>query len=263
MKRITIIITQRGHVDKFINFIEELVASTQDPASIEILVAIDDDDQEFLSAYGSLEQKYMFFSLKFFVVKQSEHFSKDYWNFLAKKAAGRFIIPICCENKILTAHWDQIIWDKMGEAARQFGDDYLLGLTKDNIKRRCEDPIYPNFSCHPVISRQFVSEMGYFFDERYWCWGADQAAALLFRTLSALIDQWRLVSLVDVKIYDYNSMHTTDETDPVKLEQMRQADKGYQKQLRISQEHPCSLQPEDFEIEANKIIQLIKAKENS
>jgi hypothetical protein len=255
--KLSVIIAQRGHPEKFEAFMKELRDITETPSSVEVLVVIDDNDTEFLAVYKDIEPRFPDFSLKFYVVPQTDHHSKEYWNFLAKKACGRWIIPVCCDNKIHTQGWDKIICEKMDSASKQFGDDFLIGLTKDNIKRRNEDPVFPNFSCHPVMSRQYVEKMGYMFDERYYTWGTDQAAAILFRKLAEMTGQWRLVSIMDVQIYDYNSMHTTDETDPKKLEKMRLADASYQKHIRIAKEHPCNLQPKDYEIEARKIMGFI------
>jgi len=39
---------------------------------------------------------------------------------------------------------------------------------------------------------------------------------------------------------------------------MRLADASYQKHIRIAKEHPCSLKPHDYEIEAKKIMGFIK-----
>jgi hypothetical protein len=255
---LSVIIAQRGHPEKLSGFMEDLIGLTSDPASVEVLVVIDDNDPDMLSMYKALEQRFEQFSMKFHIVKQSDHHSKNYWNFLARKARGRWIIPICCDNKIHTNHWDKIICDKMEQAALKFGDDFLIGLTKDNIKRPGEDPAFPSFSCHPVFSKEYVEKMGYMFDERYYTWGTDQAASKLFRKLAEMSGQWRFASIVDVQIYDYNSIHTTDETDPKKLEAMRQADASYQKHVRITREHPCTLKPSDYETEAMKIMRFIK-----
>lgn len=256
--KLTAIIAQRGHPEKLFTFMEELIRITHDPASVEVLVVIDDNDPELIGVHKIFQDRFKQFSLKFHIVPQSEHQSKDYWNYLAKRARGRWIIPICCDNKIHTDKWDKVICDKMEQAALKFGDDFLIGLTKDNIKRRNEDPVFPNFSCHPVMSKEYVEKMGHMFDERYYTWGTDQAAAKLFRKLAEMTGQWRLVSIMDVQIYDYNSMHTTDETNPKKLDAMRLADASYQKHIRIAKEHPCNLQPADYAIEAKKIMGFIR-----
>jgi len=258
MKKISVLLTQRGQPEKISSMLSDIFFNIYEPDSVEFLIAVDDDDQDILRVYKTIETSFSPLKVKFFIVKQSEHFTKDYWNFLAKQAEGRFLFSIACDNKFLTRHWDKIIYEKMDNASKKFGDNFICGLTKDNIKRHGEDPNYPNFSCHPVLSKEYVAKMGYFYDERYWTWGSDQAVAILYRELSKMINEWRLVSIMDVQIYDYNSMHTTDETDPVKLEAMRIADKGYQKNLRISQEHSCDLKKEDYQKEAQKIIDFIK-----
>jgi len=258
MKKISILLTQRGSPEKLNAFMDELVSLTTETGSVEMVIAVDDNDDELLTAYPGIVKSHESILTRVFIVKQSEHFTKDYWNFLAKQAQGRFILTVACDNKMFPQGWDEIIWKKMDAASKAFGDDFVCGLTKDNIRRTGENPVYPIFSCHPVLSKTHVDVLGYFYDERYWSWGSDQAVALLYRRLGKLLGQMRLVSIMDVLIYDYNSVHTTTETDPDKLEQMRQADRGYQKHLRISQEHPCDLKIEDYEFEALKIINYLK-----
>lgn len=253
---ISIIIAQRGHPEKLRSFLCDVVRQSYDMNNVDVLVAIDDDDHNMVHESKDIGRIFDF--VKFYVVKQSDHHSKDYWNFLAKKAEGRWIIPICCDNRIETEHWDNILMEKMSAGADAVGDDIIMGLTKDNLVRTKEDPVYPNFSCHPVMSRQYVQHMGYMFDERYWTWGTDQVAAKLFYLVTKMLRQQRVISLMDVKVYDYNTVHTSHETDPAILEKLRQADSGYMKNLRISQEHPFSITRQQLEEEARKVVQIIR-----
>jgi hypothetical protein len=260
MIKITVILPARGQIDKFERMMASFVRTTRTPNDVEILIAIDDDDPVFMSQSSELEEKYHNFNLRFIICKPSEHFTKDYWNVLARLAKGRWIFPIACDHEVITPKWDRILVQEMERRAESIGDDIIHGLIKDNIKRTNEDPLYPNFSCHPVQSKEHVEVMGYFFDERYWAWGPDQAVSWLYRALCKLTGENRLVSLMGVEIVTHDSIHTTTETDPDKLEEMRRNDKNFQKFCRIEREHPCTLTTEDYLNEALKLREYIKEK---
>lgn len=254
---LSIIIAARRDHFKLFKLFHNIVMQSENPSNIEVLVVIDDDDIELLKWTQHFIKTEKRFYLSIFIVKQSEHFTKDYWNFLAKKASGRWIIPLACDVKILTKGWDEIVIRKMGEHAATLKDDFILGLTRDNLRRDGEDALYPHFSCFPVISKMQVDKLGYFFDERDYAWGSDQNICSLYKVLEKLTGEKRIVSLVEVKIHATDSIHTTQETDEKKLESMRIADKSYQKFLRIQQEHPFTMTEKDMRIEARKIIALI------
>lgn len=266
MKNITVIFTVREHVKSFEETIESFTTNAFNPNNIEFLVAIDDDDKPMLDIVSDFETIYEKFSMKFFICQRSEHFTKDYWNMLAKKAQGRFILPSACDQKMMTKHWDKKIYDKMEDASKKYKDDILHGLIKDNIRRNGEDPRYPNFSCNPVLSKKHVEVLGYFFDERYWSWGSDQAVTNLYKHLWSITKEWRLVSLVDVEIFTFNSPHVVPDWMTEKdVAEMKANDKGFQLHNRIAQEHPCDLDKVEikdllYDLEAEKLKRYILNK---
>ena len=253
MKKLSVIFPARSNIAAMYNRMNNIIAMTDDHDGIEVLCAIDTDDEVFVDLKDHLEKKFAKINLKFFVVQRSEHFTKDYWNFLAKQANGRFIVVGGLDCQIMTKRWDEIIYRKMSKYADIAGDDLVHGLLKDGIKREGENALYPNFSCNPVVSKKHVEVLGYLFDERYWCWGSDQAVTYIYKMFSDILHQRRIVSITNVEILAENSMHTTKETDEAKLEIMRQLDRGYQHNLRINQEHPYTMTIEDALVEAEKL----------
>jgi hypothetical protein len=262
MKKLSLILPVRENLKAFYDLMYNISFKTLNLKDIEILVAIDYDDEIFMDCIDLLKRKFGTLDLQFFPVSRSDHFTKDYWSFLAKKARGRFIIPIALGCQINTPSWDNIVYKKMDEYAREVGDDIIHGLIKDNIRRTGEDPLYPNFSCHPVLSKEHVDALGYFFDERYWAWGSDQAVTIVYKELFKFLKQRRIVSLIDVEIVAVNSIHTSGETDETKLKIMRELDRGYQHFLRIDQEHQYSMTPQDAKAEAIKLFSYITNKRN-
>lgn len=263
MKNLSFILPARGNLKAFYELMHNIVEKTKEPQNLEVLAAIDFDDEVFMDFFPDLERKFEKVGLKFFPRERSEYFTRDYWNFLAKKSEGRFIIPIALGCLITTQEWDVKVYNKMDEYSKVVGDDIIHGLIKDNIRRTGECPIYPHFSCHPVVSKEHVDVLGYFFDERYWAWGCDPAVTIVYKSLTEMRKQRRIVSCTDVEIIALNSIHTTKETNEDVLKVMRSLDKGYQFFLKISQEHPYSMTQEEADIEARKLVVYINNKRGS
>jgi hypothetical protein len=246
------------------NTLNNIRAMTVDPHEIEVLCAIDNDDEVLCDHAEAIEKKFSDMNLKFHKTERSEHFTKDYWNFLAKKCSGRYIVVGGADCIIKTPGWNKIIYNKMSEYADVVGDDMINGLTKDGLdfRRRGENLKFPNFSCNPVVSKEHVEAMGYLFDERFWAWGSDHVITDLYRDVSKKLGQFRLVSLTDVQIVAVESIHTTEESDEAVLAIMRKLDKSYQKMIRIDAEHPYTMTPEDLSAESDKMIMYINNKNN-
>jgi hypothetical protein len=76
------------------------------------------------------ENKYAKLNIKFFIVDRSDHFSKDYYNFLSLKANGRWIMCVNDDSEFITEGWDTIINTEMSKAGDEFGDD--IGFEHSN-----------------------------------------------------------------------------------------------------------------------------------
>ncbi len=147
--KISILLPTRKRVDAVIKSVGSLLSTAHDPASIEILVAYDDDDQdsrEFFSTtwYPFLEQ----------VGTQSQVYETErfgylrlykYVNFLGEKAQGDWIMFWNDDALMLTEHWDLHI-------TRQEG---FWGL----LRMPCVTMDHP-FALFPIIPKQWIDFFG-------------------------------------------------------------------------------------------------------
>ena len=275
--RISIIVPVRSDLKAFFELMDSIRQTIKIPEEIEIIAGFDNDDRVFAFCASALQQEYKGLNLEFHRRDRSEYFSRDYWNWLAKKATGRWIVNVALGCKFLTDGWDEIIRSKMGCHAEKFGDDLVHGLIKDNIPRHGEDPKFPHFSCHPVVSKKHIDILGYLFDERNWAWGCDQCVTILYKALNVILNQDRRVSLTDVAIFAEKDIHTmtqmdldniakdldilpTPQSTEFIIKVLRHQNKSYQKFLRISDQHPYSMSPEDALKEAHKLADHIRGK---
>ena len=98
----SIIFPSRDHQGLLFNLLTSLSNNTKYLSRIEVLIAIDECDpnmQEFAKTHA-------FTFVKFFTVKRSLNFSRDYYNYLYKQSQGRWIIACNDDSEFLTKEWD-------------------------------------------------------------------------------------------------------------------------------------------------------------
>ena len=83
--------TPDNDLDRLMTSLEE---TTEDHTAIETIIVIDNCDKDLCKRSGELEYKYQRQNLRIYAVDQSDHFSKDYFNYAAKMANGRWIMAI-------------------------------------------------------------------------------------------------------------------------------------------------------------------------
>lgn len=244
MKQISLIMPFRERLDLLHGLMISLEETTNNLDNIELLCAIDSDDEIVLSEVNKLMISYKKFNLNFFIVNRSEHFIRDYWNFLARQANGRWIMAVNDDARFMTKDWDKIILNKMNTFAIK--DDCWCGLIKDGIPRHGEDPLFPHFSSWAFQSKEAVKVMGYFYNEKCWVWGPDHFVPQLYKPLN------RIVSLTEVFI-DHLRMHKDNYQD-------KKYTDNFNRMLKIDQEHPHGITENDIKIESKKLRKYIEDK---
>lgn len=255
--KLSLIFPARGNLSAIYRTLYNFKEMTKNLSQTEVLIAIDSNDEILIDTQELIINKFSEINLTFFIREQSDYFTRDYWNFLANQANGRFIVIGGSDCLIKTKGWDEIVYSKMDQAASKFGDDIIHGLIRDGLRRNGEDKLFPNFSSNLVLSKQHIKALGYLLDERYWGWGSDQVVTFIYKKLCYLKHQDRIISLVDVVISADDSMHVGVGIDDKDIEILKKYDKAYQKHLKISQEHPYTMTDEDANEEATKLMNYI------
>ena len=221
--KFSLILPFRERIWLFERMVESLFINTRNIKEIELLIAIDEDDKKVIEF---LEKNIIPIKHRVLICKRSTHFTKDYINPLARIAEGRWVITINDDTEFNDPDWDYIIDKDMESVADTIGDDVLLGLTRDEIDRRNEHPLFPHFSSFPVIGRELVTALGFLQDERCKVWGPDHIIANIFRSL----DISRIVSLTHITIGHYSS-HTGRRLENENYEYFERIDKESKVQI--------------------------------
>ena len=174
--KFSILFPSRERVQLAKQMLDGLVKNTADLSEIEVLVATDVDDPTDYS----LLRSYPF--VKAWGVNRSMNFSKDYYNFLAAKSTGEWIICANDDCVFETTGWDKIAFDVLNPLPR-----VIYGWSEDGLggaKARGNG----NYCCFPLQGRKGYEALGFIFPPRIPVWGADIWAKNLYEQVKSIVD---------------------------------------------------------------------------
>ena len=147
--KISILLPTRKRTEAVIKSISSLLANAKDPASIEILIAYDDDDDESRTFFSETWFPFLEQCGTTSKVFETERFGYlrlyKYVNFLAEQASGDWIMFWNDDALMLTENWDEEITK----------NDGYFGL----LRMPCVTMNHP-FALFPIIPREWVDLFG-------------------------------------------------------------------------------------------------------
>ena len=194
----SIVLPTRERPELLVNLLHSIALNTTNKEDIEVLVAIDDDD----TSYDHLDLAYSF--VKVFRTRRSKdmNFSRDYYNFLAKKSTGRWIIAANDDCQFETPGWDEIAFNTLKDLP-----GVIYGWMEDGLGEfRAKG--HGNYCCFPLQGRAGVEALGGVFPERIPNWGADIWAKNLYDSIDSVVE-------IPIKLIHYNYHNGTREQDEV------------------------------------------------
>jgi len=182
--KFSIIFPARGHKDKLFRSLGSIVKTTDRLKDVEVLIAVDDDDEELkhIGYHDGLD-------IKVFEYPHRKDILCCYYNALAKKATGDVIWVWSQECFLRTMHWDKIVrkhikkhpkWDVWLAMPR---DITLLEKLPDGrwkTKIQANPITKEEFSCYYMLSRKAYEAVGYVQKPEIRMWGSDLYMCMLF-----------------------------------------------------------------------------------
>lgn len=169
----TIIIPTRGRPESLSRLLQSIVNNVSDINNFDVIIRCDNDDKQM--------EKYSGFKGEFEYVQRGNSLVSDYINPMALKANGKYIWFLADDCEIETEDWDLIIRDSIDSSGKVvfFGDTYDSSRDLNGVGQ------FPGF---PVISRELINYMGFFFDPRIMNWGADKYTHGIYKEAGFVID---------------------------------------------------------------------------
>ena len=171
----SLILPTRGDEQNLKSFLDSIERTTRDKSNIELLLAIDEGRGDI--PHNISKQQYSF-SITCYERPKTDHFVRDYYNWLANKSTGNNIWTLNDDAFIVTQDWDEKILEKIGTRSI-----YLVDVN-DSSKAQ-----YGHTFCHfPIISRRAVNLLGYFFHPRVRMYPADMIIYDFYKKANCIID---------------------------------------------------------------------------
>lgn len=185
--RFTIMIPTRKRQYMLKDLLQSIYNTATEKYEVETLITYDNDDQNTIDALPSLKTTTKNYPVKFFSRERHYATSGVYYNEMAEKATGDFVIAVNDDTIFTKNHWDELGYKKLEEYMIGRPDRIVYGITNDfEVEHHRNENNY--FSCFPLLSKETVKVMGFFFDPIFAKDGADWDLVMTYRELRRVVD---------------------------------------------------------------------------
>jgi len=159
--------------------LESIFNTAQFENNIEVLFAIDDDDKETTHEFIKLSRfnKYV----KGHIRSKSDYLNRDYYNWLAKRASGRYLWAIGDDVRFKTNNWDSLLILEI-ETYLHSHLDRIAYITTE------EDGSQATHTCFPMVTKEAFKALGFFLHPELLTWGADRTIYELYSAVDRVIN---------------------------------------------------------------------------
>jgi hypothetical protein len=183
----SILVPSRERLFEARRLVQSIKDTTYNPATIEVLFALDNDHQPTINNVIQLQTEYPELNIKYFLRDRSEFINGDYYDWLAGKAEGRFLWISADDLIFLVKDWDIIIKNKLEEYLKDKPDKLLCASILDNTPAPGEPPgDKREFPCFPLFTREVLDVLGFILPPQLPTWGADRYIYSLFTKIDRL-----------------------------------------------------------------------------
>ncbi len=178
MPDFSILVPTRQRLGQLKRLLTSLVNTIHDYSTVEILLAIDNDDNMTKLGLPQFMSEFNVLNIQVHYRERSEFTNRDYINWLIQWAKGKYLWA-CADDLVFTVEkWNVIIKEKMEKYLSLRPDRILLaGVSDDTPPPKRE---LPNFACFPLITREAYNFFGYLVPPQLPTWGADYLLYLVY-----------------------------------------------------------------------------------
>lgn len=181
MLNFSLLVPTRARISGLKRLLRSIKATTNHPENIEVLILCDDDDLDTIKVLDKIQETYKILNIVCYKRPRSEWNNEDYYNYLARKASGRFIWVVADDLKFLVKGWDYYILNKLNTYLMDKPDRLVCANILDNTPGPGDPPANKKeFPCFPLFSREVLNLLGFILAPQLPTWGADRYAYRLF-----------------------------------------------------------------------------------
>jgi len=234
----SIILPSRDRQRLLTNLLRSIEKNTGYLNKVEVLVAYDNDDGA-MESYAYWAKENIGPWVKFYDVPRSSNFSKDYYTYLYNQSSGRWVIACNDDAEFITPNWDIEAKKALGDYIKS-GPNVVYGWIEDELgtSRMTQ---FGDYCCFPLLGRDGVDSLGYYFSDAVPIWGADIWLQKLYKNVSKVCK----IPFTIKHISHHNGLREQDELN--------------KRLASINAKIQCSMQPTYEEI--NNLICAIKPEQ--
>jgi len=206
-------------VERFLKSIQE---TATDLTQIEILFAVDIDDTPTIQFFGVMNHQHLYdnLNIQFFVRQRSQFTNRDYYNWLAEKATGKYLWAIADDLVFLIMGWDSILESKLEGYLCGKPDRIMCAGIRDNTPK--PKASLPNFPCFPLVTAEAFKFFGFLLHPQIPTWGADYLLYLLYTGAK------RYLEVQDFVYLNHISWHTKQTSEDATAKNIRDIFRRFQ-----------------------------------
>ena len=196
----SLIVPHRERIKPVITYVQSIDRTVKDPSKIEIIFILDDNHPPTEDNIKNLQIRYKHLNIKYYIRSRTPYTNKDYYNYGAQYAQGKYIWVNADDLVMLQHHWDERIFNFLETHLKDKKDRIICASIKDNTPK--PSPHLPKFPCFPLFSREVLEVLGYILYPKIPTWGADYIAYQIFHPIH------RLLEIQDKCYINHISYHT-------------------------------------------------------
>lgn len=206
MAELTLMCPTKGRGDKLHLMFESLLDMCDDPRNFEILMAWDLEDEETGEWLERCKHIYTALNIRVMGRPHSDNLSEDYFNWMVRAYPDRKLYwAIGDDVRMHTRGWDTGV---IADTEAYFSDkpDRIGLCFAQDLHPTDKGDIGYEWGCFPILTREAVECLGWFFPEECITWEADVLMAKIFH--DPRVDR---LHMIDGVVIDQISYHAYPE----------------------------------------------------
>ena len=190
-------------------YVASLVYNCRGVNTFEIVFLVNENDTKSINEVHKIHDIYRAYKIKLWINPTfSMNLSEDYYNKAWREGVfhGDYVWVTGDDVRMLTEDWDVKMVSAIENRLHNHPDRVLYAFPKDVTDRH--KPKLGNFTwgCFPILTREAIVALGWFFPKECPTWGADIALARIFND-----PQVRRALPIEDIVVDHISYHTHSE----------------------------------------------------